>query len=167
MADISRHVYYDIYITADILWQIHHGRHITAYIYCLSQKHQYLDNCTAPEALDCCIRIGLLQRIVSKTPLVCFMVCTSRTEAFLVGYRAEPGETLGFRRGRMPHGEKSLRIRPHSQSPLHIYIYIYIYHMYIYIYMYMCICMNIHTYIYICTYIHINIYIYIHTYHIL
>ena len=39
---------------------------------------------------------------------------------FLVGHRAAPGETQGFRRGRTPHGERSLPIRPQGKAPLYI-----------------------------------------------
>ena len=72
-ADISRHVYYGRYIMADILRQIFYGRSITAdtlrQIYCVPQKRPYLDKFPAPEALDCCIRICLLQRIPCGPPL--------------------------------------------------------------------------------------------------
>ena len=55
LADILRQLNYGRYIVVDIAWQIYHGRYIMAdtlrQIYCVP----YLDKCTAPEALDCCI----------------------------------------------------------------------------------------------------------------
>ena len=51
-------IYYGIYITADIL----------QHIYCVQQKRPYLNKCTAPAALDCCIRICLWQRIIPASP---------------------------------------------------------------------------------------------------
>ena len=59
-------IYCGKYITADILWQIYYGRYI---IYSVPQKRPYLNDFEAPEALDCCIRICLLQRTAPRTPL--------------------------------------------------------------------------------------------------
>ena len=135
MADILRQLYYGRDIIAGILRQIYYGRYITAdtlrQICCVPpQRRPYLDKFPATEALDCCIRICLLQRIAPRTPLDCFMLYTSRTDPFLVGHRAKPGETQGFRRGWTPMGGRSLPIGPPGQAPLYIldiYIYIYIY----------------------------------------
>ena len=72
-ADTLRQIYYGRYITADILRQIYYGNYITADtlwpIYCVPQKRPYLDTFPEPEALDCCVRTCLLQRIAPRTPL--------------------------------------------------------------------------------------------------
>ena len=81
-ANILRQVYYSRYIKADIvsmaimLRQIYYVTYIMAYttdtlrqIYCVPQKRPYLYKCAATEALTCCIRICLLQRIAPRTPL--------------------------------------------------------------------------------------------------
>ena len=71
-ADLLQQIYYGKYITADILQQIYYGRYIKAdtlwQIYCVQQKRPCLDKFLAPEALDCCIRICLLQRITLVSP---------------------------------------------------------------------------------------------------
>ena len=59
MADIARQIHHGSYFTADTLRQI----------YNVQQKRPYLKTFAAPEALDCCIRICVLQRITQRTPL--------------------------------------------------------------------------------------------------
>ena len=61
MADMSRQIYYGCYITADTLRQI----------YCVPRERPYLNKCTAPEAIDCCIRICFLQPITPANPRTC------------------------------------------------------------------------------------------------
>ena len=104
-------------------------------IYCVPQRRPSLDEFTVPEAHDCCIGACLLQRIAPQTTQASFMLYTSRTEAFLVGHGAEPGETQGFGRGLTPHGERRLRVRPHGRAPLYI-LHICI-HLYVHIYIHM------------------------------
>ena len=94
--DISWQIHYGRYITADILRQMYYGRYYTADtlwpLHCVHKKRPYLGKFPAPEALDCCIRICLLQRIAPTTGLDCFMMYTSRTEPFLIGHRVpSPG----------------------------------------------------------------------------
>ena len=56
------------------------------------QKRSYLSKCTAPQAVNCCIRIRSLQRITLRTPMDRFVIYTRRKEPRLVapaaGYRA-------------------------------------------------------------------------------
>ena len=40
------------------------------------QKQPYLNKCTAPGDIDCCIRILSLQRMTARTPLARFALCT-------------------------------------------------------------------------------------------
>ena len=72
-ADISWLIYYSRYITADMLRQISYGRYIMAdtlwQTYCVQQKRLYLHIFLVPEAVDCCVRTCLLQRIAPRTPL--------------------------------------------------------------------------------------------------
>ena len=92
-------------------------------------QNSHNNKLSAPEAFNCCIRLLSLQRIITKLP---WTVLSSmvRTEPFLVGHKAERGETHSFRKGQTPHGERSLPIRPQGQAPLYI--------------------LDIHTYIYVC-----------------
>ena len=55
-ADTLPHIYHGTYVTACILQHMH----TLWQIYCVQQKQPHLDKCTAPEALDCSIRICLL-----------------------------------------------------------------------------------------------------------
>ena len=81
-AHMLQQIHYGIYITAIILWQICDGRYITADIVqqiyysrditadiLRTTKRPYLNKCAAPEALDCYIRVCLLQRIAPRAPL--------------------------------------------------------------------------------------------------
>ena len=49
-------------------------------------KKAHLIKFTAPEAIDCCIRILLLERIPSKTPLDRFVMYTKITARFLAAH---------------------------------------------------------------------------------
>ena len=127
-------IYYNNHITADILWrtlrQIYYGRFITAdtlqQIYCIQQKQPYLSKFTAPESLDCFIRICLLQRMTPKTPLD--RLHCLRRERSPAGSATAPN--LGRPKvagGGASHGERSLPLRPQAQAPLYIFdIHIYI-----------------------------------------
>ena len=73
MADSLRQLYYGRDITADIVQQIYYSRRITADtlwpIYRVQQKQLYFNKCTAPEALDCCVRTCQLRPIAQRTAL--------------------------------------------------------------------------------------------------
>ena len=132
MADMLRQLYY--------LRQIYYGRCITAdrlrRIHCVQQTRPYLDKRKAPEALDCCIRICLLQHIAPMTPLDRFIMYTSRTEPCLNGHEAELGETQRFqKRVDGPQRKASAPRVPVPGYPC-IYIYIYIIYKYVHIYTY-------------------------------
>ena len=61
------HVYYGRFIMTDILWQIYYSRYIMADI-SRTTNAAISRLISAPEALDCSIRICLLQRITPSSP---------------------------------------------------------------------------------------------------
>ena len=102
------------------------------------QKQTYLKTNTAPGALDCCMRIPSLQRIIPRTPLDRIVMYTMRTKPLLVGHRVLPGELQAPRTWWTPLGGKGLPIGPPGKnSYICVYIYIYVYtcaHIYIFLY---------------------------------
>ena len=70
---ITTDIYYGRYIMADILRQIHYGRYIAF------NKNKHINQYSAPEAVDCCIQVCSLQRIVPRTHLDHF-ICTRRDQ---------------------------------------------------------------------------------------
>ena len=78
-------------------------------------KRPYLNKFTAPEALGCCIRICLLQRVSPKTPLDRFVMYTTRREPPLVPLT--PGSRTGFIRMPWP-------LVPRLSIGIYIHIYI-------------------------------------------
>ena len=86
------------------------------------KKRRYLNKCTAPKSLDCCVRILSLQCSTPRTPLDCFIIHTLRMELLLVNKRGAQN-----RRKWWTHmGGRGPPISPRGQAPLHI-LYIYIY----------------------------------------
>ena len=127
-ADILQQICYDRYITAETLWPI----------YCVQQKRPYLPKFTAPEALDCCVRTCLMQPIVPRTPMDCFIYNKSAKNK-----KVPPGNTISPTRGHKCSGPR---------VPGYIYIYMHTY-IYIYIHIHTCI-LYMYTYIYIYTCVH-------------
>ena len=83
------------------------------------QKRPYLNQYTAPEALDCCIQILSLQRIAPRTTLAHFIVYTSRTEPFWSATgpnwgrpKVSGGGGRPWKKGVCPYG-------PQGQAPLY------------------------------------------------
>ena len=70
------------------------------------QKHSHISTSLQRQKLS-----------IAMTPLDCLMVYTLRTEPFLIGHRAEPGQTLGFRKGWAPMGEEPAHGCPRPSSP--------------------------------------------------
>ena len=112
-ADILRHIYYGRYIMADTLWTT----------CCVPQQMPYLKKCTAPEALDCCIQICLLQRITpaspetSQTAVMAPTGCAQGTGHFIM-YTGKQGIIW---EGTFPCPERCLLIRPRLGHDDYIY----------------------------------------------
>ena len=98
-----------MYFTADILWnyitELPSEKEHEDPWYVPVPRAPKLEKSTAPESLDCCTRILLLQRIIPKTPLNCIVLYTLRTEPSLVGRRAAPGRPELSGGGGHPRGE--------------------------------------------------------------